>query len=73
MTYALGHVPVTVSSVVLLAVAPLTALLAFFLFGEAMTTLQLLGGCLILTAVLVPNGRPLGNYRRVWASMMPRE
>ncbi len=37
LTYALGHVPATVSSVILLAVAPLTALLAFLLFGEAMT------------------------------------
>jgi drug/metabolite transporter (DMT)-like permease len=53
LTYALGHVPATVSSVVLLAVAPLTALLAFFLFGEAMTILQLLGGGLILTAVWI--------------------
>jgi drug/metabolite transporter (DMT)-like permease len=53
LTYALGHVPATVSSVVLLAVAPLTALLAFFLFGEAMTALQLLGGGLILTAVWI--------------------
>jgi drug/metabolite transporter (DMT)-like permease len=53
LTYALGHVPATVSSVVLLAVAPLTALLAFFLFGEAMTVLQLLGGGLILAAVWI--------------------
>ena len=53
LTYALGHVPATVSSVVLLAVAPLTAVLAFFLLGEAMTALQLLGGCLILTAVWI--------------------
>ena len=53
LTYALGHVPATVSSVVLLAVAPLTALFAFFLFGEAMTAFQLLGGGLILTAVWI--------------------
>ena len=53
LTYALGHVPATVSSVVLLSVAPLTALLAFFLFGEAMTVPQLLGGALILTAVWI--------------------
>jgi drug/metabolite transporter (DMT)-like permease len=53
LTYALGHVPATVSSIVLLAVAPLTALLAFLLFGEAMTGLQILGGGLILAAVWI--------------------
>jgi drug/metabolite transporter (DMT)-like permease len=59
LTYALGHVPATVSSVVLLAVAPLTALLAFFAFGEKMTKLQLFGGALILTAVwIVTNQSP---------------
>jgi drug/metabolite transporter (DMT)-like permease len=50
-TYALGHLPATISSVVMLAVAPVTAILAFFLFGEAMTHVQLLGGALILAAV----------------------
>jgi drug/metabolite transporter (DMT)-like permease len=51
LTYALGHLPATVSSVVMLGVAPVTAVLAFFLFGEAMTGIQLLGGGLILGAV----------------------
>ena len=40
-------------NLVLLAVAPLTAVLAFFLFDEVMTVLQLLGGGLILTAVWI--------------------
>ncbi|MGD0733769.1 MAG: DMT family transporter [Terracidiphilus sp.] len=51
LTYALGHLPATVSSVVMLGVAPVTAILAFFLFGEAMTSVQLFGGGLILAAV----------------------
>ena len=58
LTYALGHVPATVSSIVLLAVAPLTALLAFIFFGEAMTTLQILGGGLILAAVWIIANQP---------------
>jgi drug/metabolite transporter (DMT)-like permease len=53
LTYALGHLPATMSSVILLAVAPLTALLAFLLFGEQMKLIQLVGGVLILAAVLV--------------------
>jgi drug/metabolite transporter (DMT)-like permease len=51
LTYALGHLPAPPASVVLLAVAPLTALLAYFVFGDRMTPIQLLGGSLILLAV----------------------
>ncbi|WP_353070189.1 DMT family transporter [Tunturibacter empetritectus] len=58
LTYALGHVPATVSSIVLLAVAPITALLAFFLFGEQMTRLQILGGGFILAAVWIIANQP---------------
>jgi drug/metabolite transporter (DMT)-like permease len=58
LTYALGHVPATISSVVLLAVAPFTALLAFILFGEAMASVQLFGGALILVAVWIVSNKP---------------
>ena len=51
LTYALGHLPATVSSVVLLAVAPISAVLAMLFFGERMTPVQLAGGALILLAV----------------------
>ena len=51
LTYALGHLPATVSSVVLLAVAPLSAILAWVCFGETMTRAQVAGGVLILVAV----------------------
>ncbi len=63
LTYALGHLPATLSSVILLAVAPITALLAFALFGERMTRLALGGGALILMAVWVASSRsrPVGN------------
>lgn len=58
LTYALGHMPATISSVVLLGVAPLTTLLAYLLLGEAMSRLQLLGGALILAAVWIVTQRP---------------
>jgi drug/metabolite transporter (DMT)-like permease len=53
LTYALGHLPATITSVVLLAVAPLTAVWALFFFNEQMTLLQWCGGGLILAAVWV--------------------
>ncbi len=53
VTFALGHLPATTSSVILLAVAPLTALLAYVLFGERMTAVQLLGGVFILVALWI--------------------
>jgi drug/metabolite transporter (DMT)-like permease len=53
LTYALGHLPATVTSVVLLAVAPLTALFAFGLFHERMTILQGVGGVLVILGVWI--------------------
>lgn len=56
LTYALGHLPATVTSVILLAVAPLTALLALVVFQERMTMLQVLGGALVLLGVWIVSG-----------------
>jgi drug/metabolite transporter (DMT)-like permease len=56
LTYALGHLPATITSLIMLAVAPLTAIFAFFLFGERMTALQLLGGGLVLLGVWIVTG-----------------
>ncbi len=56
LTYALGHLPATVTSVTLLAIAPLTAVLAFLIFGERMTMLQIFGGTLVLAGVWVVSG-----------------
>ena len=61
LTYALGHVPATVSSVVMLVLAPGTALLAWVFFREAMTMWQLAGGGLILLAVWVVSQRAQGK------------
>jgi drug/metabolite transporter (DMT)-like permease len=51
LTYALGHLPATVTSIILLAIAPLTALFALVLFGERMTPVQVFGGALVLLGV----------------------
>lgn len=51
LTYALGHLPATVTSVCLLLQAPLTALLAIPLLGESVTEPQILGGLLVLIGV----------------------
>jgi drug/metabolite transporter (DMT)-like permease len=56
LTYALGHLPATVASVILLAGAPLTAVFALFVFAERMSALQLLGGALVLVGVWIVTG-----------------
>jgi drug/metabolite transporter (DMT)-like permease len=62
LTYALGHLPATDSSIVLLGVAPLTAVNALMIFDERMTILQLLGGSFILLAVwIVSSGPAMGR------------
>jgi drug/metabolite transporter (DMT)-like permease len=58
LTYALGHLPATVTSVVLLTVAPLTAVLAFGLFGERMRLLQIVGGLFVIVGVWIVSRVP---------------
>jgi drug/metabolite transporter (DMT)-like permease len=55
LTYALGHLPATITSVGLLAQVPLTALLAAPLLGEPITAPYLAGGALVLTGIYVVN------------------
>lgn len=60
LTYALGHLPATVTSVSLLSQGPLTAVLAAWLLGEPLTRAQILGGILVLAGIGLANrlGRP---------------
>jgi drug/metabolite transporter (DMT)-like permease len=62
ITYALGHLPATVTSVGLLGQAPLTALLAIPLLGEPLIASQIVGGILVLAGIYVVNRRrqPVG-------------
>jgi drug/metabolite transporter (DMT)-like permease len=55
LTYALGHLPATVTSVTLLAQGPLTALLAAWLLAEPLTRSLLVGGVLVLLGVGLAN------------------
>lgn len=55
LTYALGHLPATVTSVSLLTQGPLTAILAALLLGEPLTGPQILGGALVLVGVGLAN------------------
>jgi len=55
LTYALGHLPATVTSVSLLSQGPLTAILAALLLGEPLTRAQIIGGILVLVGVAVAN------------------
>jgi drug/metabolite transporter (DMT)-like permease len=60
LTYALGHLPATITSVSLLSQGPLTAVLAALLLGEPLTRYQIAGGALVLLGVGLTNhfGRP---------------
>ena len=51
LTYALGHLPATVTSVSLLTQGPLTALLAALLLRESLSGAQIAGGILVLIGV----------------------
>lgn len=51
LTYALGHLPATITSVSLLSQGPLTALIAAVLLSEPLTLPQIAGGALVLAGV----------------------
>lgn len=55
LTYAMGHVPATATSVTLLAQAPMTAMLAALLLGEPLAATQILGGALVLCGIGLAN------------------
>lgn len=59
VTYALGHLPATVTSVGLLAQAPLTALLAIPFLGESLVLTQVIGGALVIVGIYVVNRRSI--------------
>lgn len=57
LTYALGHLPTTVTSILFLTVAPLTAVFAWMIFGERMGPLEIAGGVLLLLAAWIVGRR----------------
>jgi drug/metabolite transporter (DMT)-like permease len=60
---AMGRAPVGLVAVVLLAQPPFSALIAWLVLGEAMAPLQMVGGAVILAAVLLA-GPPRAPSRR---------
>src|SRR5262249_43517514 len=55
LTYALGHLPATITSVSLLTQGPLTAILAAIFLREPLTGPQIIGGALVLVGVGLAN------------------
>jgi drug/metabolite transporter (DMT)-like permease len=51
LTYAMGHLPATITSISLLAQGPLTAAIAAVLLGEPVTLPQIIGGAFVLCGV----------------------
>jgi drug/metabolite transporter (DMT)-like permease len=51
LTYALGHLPATLTSISLLTQGPLTAAMAAVLLSEPLSLAQILGGLLVLAGV----------------------
>jgi len=57
LTYALGHLPATVTSILFLSVAPFTAIFAWMIFGERMNAMEMAGGALILAGAWIVGRR----------------
>lgn len=55
LTYALGHLPATVTSATMLVQGPLTALLAVALLAEPLTKPMVMGGLLVIAGVAISN------------------
>jgi drug/metabolite transporter (DMT)-like permease len=57
VTYALGRLPATAASVILLGVAPVTAFLDVMFLGEPLSIAQIVGGTLVLAGIFVVSRR----------------
>jgi len=57
LTYALGHLPATVTSILWLMIAPLTSIFAWMIFGERMGPMEITGGLLIIAGVWIVGRR----------------
>jgi drug/metabolite transporter (DMT)-like permease len=71
LTYALGHLPVTVSSILWLTIAPLTAVFAWMIFGERMSPMEIAGGALVLTGVWIVGRRQKAEIPQVEELLPP--
>lgn len=55
IVYALGHLPASIVSPTMVAQIVLTSLLAIPLTGEALTSVQILGGLIVITGIILVN------------------
>jgi drug/metabolite transporter (DMT)-like permease len=65
LTYALGHLPATVTSILWLTIAPLTAVFAWMIFGERMNPMEIAGGVLVLAGVWIVGRREKAEVAQV--------
>ena len=65
LTYALGHLPATVTSILFLCVAPFTAIIAWIIFGERMSAVEIAGGGLILSGAWIVGSREKAEIPQV--------
>ncbi len=71
LAHSMGKLPATASSIVLLAQAPLTALLAWPLLGERIRPAQVAGGALVFAGIIVVNMNRMRAPRRLRATVSP--
>lgn len=71
LTYALGHLPTPVTSILFLMVAPMTAVFAWIIFSERMGPLEIVGGLLLLVAVWVVGRREPAEMLQTEAVIPP--
>jgi drug/metabolite transporter (DMT)-like permease len=71
LTYALGHLPTTVTSILFLGVAPLTAVFAWIIFGERMTPAEIAGGALILAGLWIVGRREKAGIPQIEEMVPP--
>jgi drug/metabolite transporter (DMT)-like permease len=57
LTYALGHLPTPVTSILFLTVAPMTAVFAWMIFGERMSPMEIAGGAMVVAGVWIVGRR----------------
>ena len=71
VAYAMGRLPASIASIVLLSQAPLTAILAVPLLGERITASQIGGGALVLAGIYVVNQRGARQARGQSGGLTP--
>jgi drug/metabolite transporter (DMT)-like permease len=70
ITYAMAHLPASFTTVTLLAQPVVTAVVSFFVFGQALSPLQLGGGVLVLAGIFLAQRSSAGSGRAVLVTLV---